>query len=98
MKCPNCKVELSESRDCPRCGFIGTKNHMKIKELHAFVSVDDQENEGIIAGEFLGLGKLPLVTGDVKIIPLFTPLAERVRDSGTKVKLLKFSKREELEW
>jgi hypothetical protein len=41
-------------------------NEAPITELFAFISLDDQGNEGICAGNIVGVGYAPLVTSKAR--------------------------------
>jgi len=105
-KCPNDGTRLilvsgSEKPcvECPRCGFSAPKNYMKIKEMFCFVSVDPGDgNEGIITAR-MGSMAMPLVGADMDRVESLVPLVKKLqKESGTIVKLLKFTTRGELEF
>jgi hypothetical protein len=68
-------------------------NETKIERLYAFMSIDDQGRNGIIASILPGLGSTPLVTGSRKAAHALIPLAEKVAErSGKKVALFVFAR------
>jgi hypothetical protein len=109
MKCPNCSKEVRlETRVfgdaqrvfqvCKSCEFDAAKNHLKIEELWAWVSVDAKDqNEGIIT---VGspMGPLPMVGADKDRMLSMRQIAEQAaKNAGIEVKLLRFSTREDIE-
>lgn len=70
----------------------------RIDEMFAFVSEDTgPEDEGIITMS-LGSTMMPLVGGDMTRVEKLKPIARQIaQQTGKKVKLLRFSTREELE-
>lgn len=109
MKCPNCSGELKfETRMiegdqrilqvCAACGFKAAKNRLKVDELWAWVSVDpEDQNEGIIAFES-PMGPMPMVGADRERMMSMKKFAEQTaQKSGIEVKLLRFTKRNEIE-
>ena len=69
----------------------------KIKEMFAFVAENEgPDDEGII-GALVGTVMLPLVGADEATINRLKPIAKRVAEqSGKKIKLLRFTHREDL--
>lgn len=109
MNCPNCSGELKletrmiedEQRTlqiCDACGFKAAKNHLKVDELWAWVSVDPtDQNEGVIAFNS-PVGPMPMVGADRERMMSMRKFAEQtVQKSGIEVKLLRFTKRSEIE-
>ena len=104
MKCPNCCIELALQDDgdgrlaykCPKCIFIAHPNHLKIDAMWAFVSVDQDGNEGVCAFQS-GMGPMPMVAADGARVDSLRPIARSLTRSGLTIKLVKFSKREDLE-
>ena len=73
-------------------------NDHAIDELFVFMSIDDQGRHGILGGMMAGMGSIPLITGEAKIVEMMKPIAESVaKRSGKNVGLFKF-KRDELIW
>lgn len=72
----------------------------KIEEIYAFVSVDEG-GEGIIAKQLdlpNGLTFMPFICADKQRMESLKPFAELMSQStGTKIKLIKFTCREEIE-
>lgn len=77
MICPNCLTQTVKSKKlinptqsiichvCPKCGFINPGNTFRITNLYAFVSVDKDDQEGVIG--FQGPnGPMPMIGGDKK--------------------------------
>jgi hypothetical protein len=77
--------------------FKQPKNTLpKIKSVYLFVSVDaSDENEGIVAAPFGGLGCMPLIAADEKRLEQLIPIAEQIAYmSKMKIRLIKLSGRE----
>lgn len=83
---------------CPLCGFETAANHLKIDAIWAFLSVDnDTGNEGVITMRSVN-GLMPMVAADEERLESMRPIAAMVaKNSGIKVRLVKFSVREDLE-
>ncbi len=71
---------------------------LKINELFAFISIDeDSEDEGIIASKF-GDVWMPLVGADQKRVDSLRPIAKQIaKATGKHVILAKFTHRKDLE-
>lgn len=70
----------------------------KIKTMTAFVSVDEDGNEGVCATFNPGMGWMPMVGADHARVESFRDLAKEIaRTSGKPVKLVRFSVRSDLE-
>ena len=71
-----------------------------ITEIFAFVS-SDEGGEGVIGMTFNIMGRetfMPFVCADKDRMEVLIPYAKKIaQDSGKKVRLIKFTKREELE-
>jgi hypothetical protein len=69
---------------------------LKIESITAFVAVDREGNEGIMA--FNGpLGWMPMVCADEARVESIRPMAEKVREkTGVEYRVLRFSRREEV--
>lgn len=51
-------------------------NHLKIESIWAFVSVDDDGNEGVCAAQLMGPGSLmPLIAADPARLDSLRPIA-----------------------
>jgi hypothetical protein len=69
-----------------------------VESLWAFLSVDEQGNEGLCGHRVEGLGWVALVGADEARVVLLRPIAKQIaRESGSKIKLVRFTTREELE-
>lgn len=69
----------------------------KIKTISAYLAEDENGAEGII-GQFLGDSWLPFVMADETRIQSLRPFAQKIKESSNKkVKLVRFSVREDLE-
>lgn len=70
----------------------------RIEEMYAFVAADkDPDDEGIV-GMNTGSGWMPMVGADMKRVDDLRPIALSLAYGlGIKIKLLHFTKREELE-
>src|SRR5215475_6370072 len=68
----------------------------RINSIWAFLSIDDEGNEAVIAGPLLGPGSyVPLIAADQRRLGNLTVIAEAIaRDSGRIVRLIKFTSRE----
>lgn len=79
-----------------------TRNYLeKITEVYVFAS-SDSDGEGVIGKSMLspdgGLMMMPFVCADKERMESLRPLAKQIsKQSGKKIKLLKFTCREELE-
>ena len=96
MKCPNCDIDILKL--CEKCGFQHFENHTKIHEMYVFVTVDEHGNEGIPALK-LGATAFPMVVHSAAS-PLLEALkrhAVELSQKGSRVKLLKFTTRTEVE-
>ena len=68
-------------------------NETKIERLYAFMSIDEQGRNGIVASILPGLGSTPLVTGKRSVARTMIPIAEKVaKESGKKVALFVFAR------
>ncbi len=80
--------------------IIEEENHLlRIDEMFAFITTDKKGNEGVAAyySRELG-GMLPMVGADMARVESLKPKAQEVaRLAGCRVRLVRFSKREELE-
>jgi hypothetical protein len=68
----------------------------RIDSIWAFLSIDDDGNEAVIAGPLLGPGSyVPLIAADARRLSSLTVVADAIaRDSGRIVRLVKFTSRE----
>ena len=81
---------------CLKCNFTAPKNYMVINSLMAWVAVDAQGNEGIIACQ-TPQGVMPMMGGDPAKVLKMKPMADQIATrTGMAVKLLRFSNREEV--
>lgn len=70
----------------------------KVTEMFAWLAVEENGSEGIIAGPVGRHELMPLVGGDRKRMEALRPVAEYVQQqTGLRIKLVRFSEREELE-
>ena len=68
-------------------------NETKIERVYAFLSIDSQGRNGIVAEILPNLGATPLVTGSRKTAHAMIPLAQKVADrTGRKVGLFTFAR------
>lgn len=69
----------------------------RIEEMYAFVAEDSgPEDEGII-GMNLGYGWMPLVGADFERVESLRQVARQIgAETGTKIKILRFTQREEM--
>lgn len=74
-----------------------TKNHLRIDAVWAFVSVDENGDEGLVAAPLPGFGLTPLIAADEKRLNSLIPLAESIA-AKTKmtIKLIRLGTREEV--
>jgi hypothetical protein len=78
--------------------FVQPKNTMpQIESIWAFVSIDPVDgNEGVCAAPLSGV-LLPMIAADEARLEMLIPMAELiVKHTGIKVKLVKFTTREEV--
>jgi hypothetical protein len=78
---------------------IGAPNHLLIiDELWAFISKDDEGNEGLCGMPLPGGGMMPMVCADEARVDSLREMAQLIADnSGHDIVLRKFSNREDLE-
>lgn len=106
MICPNCKIECKTGTDenlnrmyykCPSCEFLTHANHLRIDTMFAFVAVDAENNEGVPAVK-IGQMLVPLMCADKDRVDSLRSIAlQLARNSKAKIKLIRFTNREELE-
>lgn len=71
-------------------------NYQKIDTIWTFLS-EDEGGEGIVA-QLINGAWMSFVTGEERVVKKLIPLAKNISmHSGKKVKLVKFTKREDLE-
>ena len=75
------------------------KNELRIDAIWAFVSVDEDGNEGVIAASLPGLpGLTPLIAADERRLASIRTIAQMVVDTfGKPARLIKMTSREVLE-
>ena len=77
--------------------IIDTKNYLDADHVYAFLSVDEN-GEGLIAAGDKGGGLLPLIFTDIKKVEqLKEGVKQMLKVTGKKARLVKFSKREIIE-
>jgi hypothetical protein len=70
----------------------------RIDEMWVYVSIDSDGNEGVVGSYVPGSGWVPLMATDPQRLELIRPMALAVaRQSGMRIRLVKFSSREVLE-
>lgn len=71
----------------------------KIETIHAFISVDSEGDEGIVGMKNPTDGSwMPLIGADEERIKSLMPIAKQIkRLTNKKIKLIKFSIREDIE-
>ena len=68
-------------------------NETKIERLYAFLSIDEEGRNGVVASILPGLGSTPLVTGSRTVAHKMIPMAEKVaRESGRAIGLFVFQR------
>lgn len=73
------------------------ENTFKITEIYAFVSVDEDGNEGVLAANLGGM-MMPFVCADKARVDSLRNHAEKIAHmTAKKIKLVKFTNREEIE-
>ena len=73
------------------------ENKLKIENVWAFVSHDDKGNEGLCAIP-TNLGMMPMIAADVDRLNSLKEAAQKLKAmTNKKIKLIKFSVREDLE-
>jgi hypothetical protein len=71
------------------------ENEAKIDRLYAFMSVDDEGRNGIVASILPNLGSTPLVTGSRRVALKMIPMAEAIaKATGKKIILYVFTRAE----
>lgn len=75
------------------------KGQLKIDEMYAFIALDPADNtEGVTAFLSPTMGNMPMVGADMARVEQLRPIAQGLaKRSGVKIKLCRFSVREELE-
>lgn len=69
----------------------------RIKTIHAFISIDQDDEEGVI-GQLMPDGTwMPLICADEERLLSIRPMAEKIAQTGIKVKLVRFTQREDVE-
>lgn len=76
---------------------MGTKPGFRITELLAYVAVGDDDEEGICA--FMAPGGMwhPMIMADRVRFAQLVPIAQAMREQGQKIRLVRFTTREELD-
>ena len=70
-------------------------NETKIERLYAFMSIDEQGRNGIVASILPGLGSTPLVTGKRSLAERMIPMAEDIaKKTGKTIGLFVFARLE----
>lgn len=68
-------------------------NEEKIDRLYAFLSIDGEGRNGIVAEILPGLGSTPLVTGKRSVAKSMIPLAEKIAArTGKPIRLFVFQR------
>lgn len=104
MKCPNCNIKLvTRNTDntlthyCKTCAFKMPANSMVIEKIYAYVSIDNDGNEGIPAIK-IGNDILPLVGADLDRMKSFKEyIFKLVESTGRSARLVEFSHRKIIE-
>lgn len=74
------------------------KNYLKIDSVWAWITVDDNGNEGVLAAMTNDRIMRPLIAGDEECLQSMKEPAERIaRETKKKVTLIRLHNREELE-
>jgi hypothetical protein len=73
-------------------------NHLKIDAIWAFISVDDDGNEGLCAAPLPGSNMtMPLIAADERMLTKLIPIAEMLaRNTSMTIKLIRLGTREEI--
>lgn len=70
---------------------------LSVDELYVFISKDDQGNEAVV-GQKLGDSWMPFVAADKGRLDILIPMAkELAKHTDKKIKLIKLTKREDIE-
>lgn len=80
--------------------FIDPPNtSLRIAQIWAFVSIDDEGNEGVCAAQLMGAGScVPLIAADEARLESLRPIAAQIAKLTNKtIKLVKFYRREDVE-
>ena len=95
MLCPNCKIPLArDGRElkCVRCVFNTIPNSKKMKELYAWVYVDNLDNEGII-GVRRGDTMIAAVNSNLETVMKLRPEMKDIADTmKIKLRLIRFKR------
>ena len=104
MKCPNDGLDLSLNENgmnaCDLCGFTMPENTKVIDTLYAWVSVDPNGLEGLLAVDVGNGVKVTTVASDLRIIEQFRPQMVKAIESmqaGYRLRLIKLAGREVLD-
>lgn len=72
-------------------------NLTKIETLYAFMSIDSEGRNGIVAGMIPEIGAMPMITGSRELAKTLVPMAEKIaRENGVTVGLFTFDRRSQL--
>ena len=89
---------VTPGRDLTPTEETTVDGQLKILSMWAFIALDADGTEGLVAVELPGLGQTPLVGADLAMVAKLRPLAQRVADTkGIDIKLIHFSTRTEQE-
>lgn len=76
-------------------------NTLRIEAMYAFISTDDEGNEGLCGIQTLDGMMMPLIAADPERVESLRSVAKRLAAqrgvTGKEIKLVKFATREELE-
>ena len=70
----------------------------KIEQIYAFIAEDTGPDDEGVTGFATGMGWMPMVGADIDRIESLKPIAQQIaKSTGKKIKLIKFTNREEVE-
>ncbi|KKN68345.1 hypothetical protein LCGC14_0452210 [marine sediment metagenome] len=102
--CKNCGHEAtlkSDTKDiryiCENCGRAEKVKEMKLDKIYAYIAMDNQGNEAIVAAS-IGEIIMPLVMGDRLRVESYREIALEVgRTENVPIRLVEFTKRSDIE-
>lgn len=103
MKCPNDGIELElntrKMYECRECGFNLPPNTKEMKQVYAWVSVDENGMEGLFGAKMPNGVLMLLCSSEYKMAVDLRDIAERSVSTipGYRARLVKFTRSEVIE-
>lgn len=105
MKCPNCKIDLHEvdigkptqRLICSYCPFNAAPNTKQIDEFYCWLSVDESGMEGMVGVSRNGTYMVAQNSNKAVAEHLRPDMKEAAKQTGMKMRLVKFVKTEVIE-